>query len=103
MQASFKVLVNHKDLVLIEDTAGREVHPSVTNSIEWVVGLLVTEDIMHEPQRLFYIDSFGEMDEAVWNIGEGFEKFRHPDFDTDLVAHEALVFWEGIKLKRKRK
>lgn len=102
MEPKFEIIYDHKEFVLIEDQAGREVRPSVTNSVEWVVGWLLREDKMHEPQRLFYIDSFEEMDEIQWNIHDGFKTFKHPDFHKDLIAHEVLVQWLAIKLKRKK-
>ncbi len=94
-KANYRVVLNIKDFVLLEDVGPHDEWMTVTNAVEGVVKELLSQGKLQWGQRLFYIDSMNALDEIEFNVVNGFQRFKPPKQD-DEVAKVCLSAWNQI-------
>jgi len=96
---NFKVVLQTKDFVLIEDVGPWDQVPTVTNRVGAVCEMLIASGKVQRHQRLFYIDSDRMFGEIEFDIEIGFSNFSLPD---DPVAGTCLGAWKQIEKHSKK-
>jgi hypothetical protein len=66
---NYRILKSGIDHVIIEDIGPWSMFPTITNGAEEVVADLFMNDKLKNGQRLFYVDSEGQLDELKVDNG----------------------------------
>jgi len=96
----FRIVFNTKDFLLIEDVGPWDQFQTITNGAQEVLLHLAGLGHLQTHQRLFYIDSDGEMDEIIFSIGSKFQEFK-PIGGVDEVGFRCHSAWKWVELSRK--
>ena len=99
-RANYNVILQVKSFVLIKDIGPHDQYLTITNAVEKVVKELVSNGKIQSSQRLFYLDSEGEMGEIEFHIIDGFQRFS-PVKANDETAQHCLGAWKHIAKVKK--
>lgn len=95
-RANYNVILQVRDFVLIKDLGPHDQYLTITNGAESVVRELVSNGKIQSGQRLFYLDSEGEMSEIEFHVIDGFQRFSALQ-ETDAIASTCLGAWKQVK------
>ena len=94
-RSKYSVILQVKDFVLIKDIGPHDQYLTITNDVEKVVRDLVSNGKIQSGQRLFYLDSEGEMAEIEFHIIDGFQRFS-PLYEHDKAANTCRAAWNQV-------
>ena len=99
-RANYSIILQVKYFVLIKDLGPHDQYLTITNAVEKVVSELVSNGKIQSSQRLFYLDSEGEMGEIEFHILDEFQRFS-PVLSNDETAQHCLGAWKHIAKVKK--
>lgn len=86
--ANFEILRNNPDQpLIIADVGPWDIHLTVTNDADWVIGQLVAGGLLPKGRHLLYYDSEGELDELLVKDG------KFVGFKTGHSYEEKVKLW----------
>jgi len=100
-KANYRIVLQVKDFVLIQDIGPWDHYLTITNAAERVVTDLIAGGKIQHGQRLFYLDSDKEMDEIEFNVVDGFQRF-HCLNPKDEVACTCKEAWKQVEKYAKK-